>query len=290
MTDPARIRARRSVLYMPGSNARAMDKARTLAADAIILDLEDAVAPSAKNDARARVAQAVATGGYGHREVLIRVNGAGTDWHDDDVRMAASSNADGVVLPKIESAEQVHAVQAALRRHGGERPLWAMIETPIGVLEVARIAAAGQDLVCLLMGTSDLAKDLRLPERAPVAGLTWSLGQSIVAARAFDLDVIDGVHLDLGDEAGFRSACQRGRAYGFDGKSLIHPSQIDVANSAFSPDSEEVERARRIIDAYAQAEAAGSGVTLLDGRLVENLHVELAERMLARVEAIERAS
>jgi citrate lyase subunit beta/citryl-CoA lyase len=279
------LRPRRSVLYMPGSNARAMQKARTLAADSVIFDLEDAVAPASKADARDLVAAAVAEGGYGHREVLIRVNAADTPWHEQDMAMVAASSADAAVLPKVESALAVANAASQLRASNGARPLWAMIETPLGVLASVEIAGAGNNLACLLMGTSDLAKDLRLPEPA-IAGVTWSLGQAVVAARAYGLDVIDGVHLDLSDEAGFRSACQRGRAFGFDGKSLIHPSQIAMANDVFAPDEAAVERSHRVIEAYTQAEAAGSGVVLLDGKLVESLHVELAQRVLSVAAAI----
>lgn len=288
MSQSQTLRPRRSVLYMPGANQRAMAKARTLAADGIILDLEDAVAPDAKAQARGYVAEAVAEGGYQPREVLIRINPLDSPWGLDDLAMAASLPIDGLVVPKIESAEMVNDVARRLAEHGSEDlPIWAMVETPIAVMRIADIALNARNLGCLLMGTSDLSKELRLPHDAPVAGLMWSLAQAVVAARAAGVDVIDGVHLDIQDADGFKSACQRARAYGFDGKSLIHPSQIEVANKTFGPSAADVEHAGRVQAAHADAIARDSGVAVLDGKLVENLHVDMAERTLAVHQAIE---
>ena len=284
------IRLRRSVLYMPGSNERAMDKARSLNADTIILDLEDAVAPGVKEDAREKVAENVRAGGFGQREVLVRVNAVGTPWHDEDMDMAIAVPCDGIVLPKVEDGSTVQRVAAPIADSSGEKRLWAMLETPQGILKAAEIAASSTALSCLLMGTTDLANELRLPEGAPVAGLTWSLGASVVAARAHGLDIIDGVHLDIKDEASFRQACQRARAYGFDGKSLIHPSQIEPANVAFAPDTSALEHAERTIAAYEEAEASGSGVAVLDGKLVEHLHVKTAQRTITLARAVQAKS
>jgi citrate lyase subunit beta / citryl-CoA lyase len=280
------MRPRRSVLYMPGINERAMDKARSLPADCIILDLEDAVAPASKDIARETIAKTLVDGGYGNREVLVRVNSADTPWHESDLAMAMKSSAHGIVLPKIESPDAVAQVESALRETGASKRLWAMIETPVGVLNAAFIAAASDALDCLLMGTTDLANELRLPDKSAIAGLTWSLGSTVVAARAHGLDVIDGVHLDLQDASGFGQACQRARAFGFDGKSLIHPKQIAAANDVFAPDSSALDRAHRTIEAYREAESAGTGVAVLDGKLVEALHVTQSERTIALAQAI----
>ena len=268
-------RPRRSALYMPGANVRAMEKARTLACDVVILDLEDAVAPDAKDAARRQVADALATGGFGRREVAVRVNGAGTPWSAADLEMAAASACDAVLLPKVEAAPAL----------GLAKPLWCMIETPRGVLRAEAIAAA-DGVECLVMGTSDLTSDLRArhaPDRLPMLA---SLSLCLLAARAHGCAILDGVHLDLGDEAGFARACAQGRELGFDGKTLIHPKQIAAANAAFGPDEAEVAQARRVIAAHERAEREGKGVVLLDGRLVENLHVAEARRTLAIAEAV----
>ena len=283
------LKPRRSVLYMPGANQRAMAKARTLAADGVILDLEDAVAPDAKGTARNNVASAVHEGGYEPREVLVRINPLDSPWGPEDLAMAASLPIHGIVVPKIESAEMVNDVARRLAEHGSEAlPIWAMVETPIAVMRIADIALNSRNLGCLLMGTSDLSKELRLPHDAPVAGLMWSLAQSVVAARAAGVDIIDGVHLDIKDSDSFRAACQRARAYGFDGKSLIHPNQIDIANETFAPSAEDVEHAGRVQTAHAEALTRASGVAVLDGKLVENLHVEQATRTMAVHAAIQR--
>ena len=266
---------------MPGANSRAMEKARTLAADTLILDLEDAVAPAAKSDAREQVIAAVNAGGFGDREVTVRINPLDSRWGQADLAAISKLPVDGLVVPKVESAEMIQAVFQGLRDSPTSIPIWAMLETPKAILRSADIAANSPGLACILMGTSDLSKDLRLPTDAPVAGLMWSLGHCVVAARAAGLDIIDGVHLDLGDELGFKAGCQRAKALGFDGKSLIHPKQLALANEIFGVSATDVEHARRIIEAHADAEQAGSGVAVLDGKLVENLHVEQARRALA---------
>jgi len=282
------VRPRRSVLYMPGSNARALEKARTLPADGLILDLEDAVAPAAKAEARAGVVAVLARGGYGYRETVVRVNGPSTPWGADDLAAAARSGADAVLLPKVEGAEEVRAAERALDAAGAPESLrlWCMIETPRGVLAAPEIAAATPRLACLVAGTSDLVKDLRARHTPGRAEVLASLSLVVLAARASGLAALDGVHLDLADDAGFEAACRQGRDLGFDGKTLIHPKTIDAANRAFAPAAEEVAAARRIIDAHAEAERAGSGVVVVDGRLVEALHVEEARRTVALAEAI----
>jgi citrate lyase subunit beta/citryl-CoA lyase len=287
------IRPRRSLLYVPGSNPRALDKARTLDADGLILDLEDAVTPDAKVAARERVVAAVQAGGWGPREVLVRVNAADTPWGADDLGALAGSGADGLVLSKVERPETVRAAEAALREAGApdSLALWCMIETPLGVLNAAAIAGsssrqAGGRLAGLILGTSDLAKDLRAAHEPGRQPLLTALGLCLLAGRAHGLVVIDGVHLDLEDEAGFAESCRQGAALGFDGKSLIHPKTIAAANAAFAPSTEAVETALRVIAAHAAAREAGQGVTVVDGRLVEALHVSDAERVLALHRAI----
>jgi len=286
------IRPRRSLLYVPGSNPRALDKARTLDVDGLILDLEDAVAPGAKVAARERVVAAVSAGGWGPREVLVRANAADTPWGADDLAALAGSGADGIVLSKVERPETVKAAEAALTAAGApiSLALWCMIETPLGVLNSAAIAGSSPRLAGLILGTSDLAKDLRAayePGRQP---LLTALGLCLLAGRAYGLAVIDGVHLDLEDEAGFAESCRQGAALGFDGKSLIHPKTLAAANAAFAPSTEAVETALRVIAAHAAALTAGQGVTVVDGRLVEALHVSDAERVVAMHRAIAERS
>jgi citrate lyase subunit beta / citryl-CoA lyase len=270
------VRPRRSALYMPGANARAMEKARGLACDVVILDLEDAVAPAAKAEARRLVAAALAAGGFGRREVVVRVNGPQTPWGPDDLAMAEASACDAILLPKAESAPALRSA----------KPLWCMVETPLGVLRAEAIAAA-EGVECLVMGTSDLTKDLRARHAADRLPMLASLSLCLLAARAHGRAILDGVHLDLADAQGFERACVQGRELGFDGKTLIHPSQIAAANAAFGPSAGEVEQARRVVGAFEQAEREGRGVAVLDGRLVENLHVAEARRTLALAEALE---
>ncbi len=285
----ATFRPRRSVLYMPGSNARAQEKAKTIPADAIILDLEDAVAPDAKAAARETVCNSVHQGGYGGREMIIRINGLDTPWGVEDIRAAVSVQPDAILVPKVESAEMVHKVESLMTASGAlaTTAIWCMIETPRGILKVADIAAASPRLGALVMGTSDLVKDVHArhtPLRLP---MLTSLSLSILAARAEGLAVLDGVYLDLQDAAGFRDACVQGLEFGFDGKTLIHPSQVEPCNEVYAPDAAEVDLSRRIIEAFAAAEKEGKGVVVVDGKLVENLHVENARRVVALAEAIE---
>jgi citrate lyase subunit beta/citryl-CoA lyase len=282
------VRPRRSVLYVPGSNARALEKARALPVDALILDLEDAVAPSAKEEARRTVGAALQAGGFGHREVTVRVNGAATPWGAADLAFAARCGADAVVLPKVESPDEVRAAERALVQAGAPEGLglWCMIETPRGVLAAPSIAAASPRLAALVMGTSDLVKDLRARHTAARTEVLYALGAVLLAARASGLVALDGVHLDLADDAGFEAACRQGRELGFDGKTLIHPKTVDVANRVFAPTEAELADATKIIAAHAEAEAAGRGVVVVDGRLVEALHVEMARRVVAFARAI----
>jgi len=286
MPDP--IRLRRSLLFMPAANERALAKSRELPADGLIFDLEDAVAPDMKKRARAMAAGEVGQGGYGRRELVLRVNALETEWGEADLNMASAMRIDAVLLPKVESAERVRAALAVLDTAGAPKELavWCMIETPRGVLAAAEIAGASPRVAALVMGTSDLTKDLRArdtPDRMP---LLTSLQLVLLAARAHGLAALDGVHLDLADEAGFAAACVQGRALGFDGKTLIHPKQIAPANAAFAPGGDEVAQAKKIIAAHEAALAAGQGIVVVDGRLVENLHVEAAQRVLALTEAI----
>jgi len=287
-SDPNAARPRRSVLYMPGSNARALEKGRSLDADGLILDLEDAVSPGQKAEARAQVVQALADGGYGHREILLRVNGLDTEWGEVDIAAAATSGADAVLLPKVESAEAVQRAEALLEKHGApkEMTLWCMMETPRGILRAESIADATPRLAGFVMGTSDLAKDLHAAHTPMRLPLLVGLSTSLLAARAAGLAILDGVYLDLNDAEGFAESCQQGVELGFDGKTLIHPKQLAAANEAFAPSAEQVAFSRRIIEAHAAAEAEGKGVVLVDGKLIENLHVEAAHRLVTMADAI----
>jgi citrate lyase subunit beta / citryl-CoA lyase len=282
------IRPRRSVLFLPGSNPRALEKARSLPADSLIFDLEDAVAPEVKDTARSGVAAALAIGGYAPRELVLRVNPLDTPWGHADLATAATLPIDAVLLPKVENAERVRLTIALLDSLGAppELSLWCMIETPLGVLAAAEIAGASPRLGALVLGTSDLTKDLHARETRDRLPLMTALGLVLLAARAHGRAVLDGVHLDLADAEGFVAACRQGREFGFDGKTVIHPQQIGPANAAFTPTAEEVARARRIIAAYAAASAAGKGAARIEGRLVEALHVEEARLTLMLVEAI----
>lgn len=273
---------------MPASNARALDKARTLPADALIFDLEDAVAPDAKAGARAMAVAAVRSGGYGRREIIVRVNGLDTVWGRDDLAAVAKSGAAAVLLPKVESAAAVTAALAALDAHGAPETMaaWCMLETPSGILGAEAIAAASPRVGALVMGTSDLTAELGARPTRDRMPLATSLGLAVLAGRAHGRVVLDGVHLDLDDDDGFAAACRQGRDMGFDGKTLIHPKQIAAANAAFSPSPGEIARARRVIGAHGTAAAAGRGVAVLDGRLIENLHAAEASRLIAVADAI----
>lgn len=287
MTSPA-LRPRRSVLYMPGANERAMDKARTLDCDAIIFDLEDAVAADAKSTARQSVERMVSEGGYGHRELVVRVNGLDTPWGPDDVAVAAGLPVDALLFPKVERVAQLGEIEAAVDAAGGTGlPLWLMIETPLGVLDVREVVAGSDRVQVLVMGTSDLVKELRAAHIESRQNLSLALQHCLLVARVAGLDVLDGVHLDFRNLESFEAACRQGRAMGFDGKTLIHPTQIDLANAVFGFSSEAVADARAVLEVWQAAQAARKGVAELDGRLIENLHAAEAERVLAFAAALE---
>jgi len=286
------IRPRRSVLYMPGSNARALEKAKTLPADALILDLEDAVAPDQKHEARAQVVEAVKAGGYGNREITIRVNGFDTAWYRDDIKAAAIAGANAVLVPKVSTPGDIERAAGDLKAAGAPDGLnlWAMMETPLAMLNAADIARAGSQtsprLTCFIMGTNDLAKDTRArltPSREPM--LAW-LSTCIAAGRAYGIDIVDGVYNDFRNEAGFVAECAHGVDIGMDGKTLIHPGQVAPCNEAFSPSADEIEWARKIIAAFELPENSGKGAITVDGKMVELLHAEMARRTVAIADAI----
>jgi len=291
MTDVT-ARPRRSVLYMPGSNARAMEKAREIPADALILDLEDAVAPDAKEEARAQVVHAVTQGGYGKREIVIRVNGLDTPWGIDDIKAAVAAKPDAILVPKINSAEDVARAETALMQAGADPKLrlWCMIETPLAILNIQSIAAKAQEphsrMSVWVMGTNDIAKELRAAHTADRIPMLTSLGLSIIAARAYGIVALDGVYNDIKNEEGFAAVCEQGRDMGFDGKTLIHPSQVAPCNTIFSPDPDTVAFARKTIEAFELPENKGKGVLKVDGRMVEILHAEIAKRTVAIADAI----
>jgi citrate lyase subunit beta/citryl-CoA lyase len=282
------ILPRRSVLYMPGANERALEKAKGLDADALILDLEDAVAPDAKAEARDRVCAAASSGEYGSKEVAIRVNGLTTQWHAADIAAAAKAGPAAVVVPKVDSVADVHAIERGLEAGGApdSTKIWAMVETPVAMLHAEEIAAASERLTVLVMGTNDLAKELHaehVPGRQP---LLTGLGLCLLAARATGKVILDGVYNDIKDEAGFEAECLQGRQMGFDGKTLIHPSQLEPANRIWAPTAEAVEDAAALIATFEEAIAAGKGVVTHNGRMIENLHVDNARRILAVADAI----
>jgi citrate lyase subunit beta/citryl-CoA lyase len=290
MTVP--IRPRRSVLYMPGSNARAIEKARTLPVDGVILDLEDAVAPEAKEAARRRVAEAVKAGGFGAREVFVRVNGIDTPWHADDMYAAAQAAPDAILVPKVSAVEQLDRIGQRLldMKVDLKTRIWAMIETPEAIFNINALAAKAHDsetrLAGFVMGTNDLAKETRariVPGRAPM--LSW-LARCLLAAHAHRIDILDGVYNDIGNAEGFAAECAQARDMGFDGKTLIHPNQIDPCNAAFSPSPDEVAQARKTIAAFDLPENRDKGVVQIDGRMVERMHAEMARRTVAIAEAI----
>ena len=287
-----KIRPRRSVLYMPGANDRALEKARSLPADALILDLEDSVAPDAKLAARDKVIAAVKSGGYGAREIVIRVNALDTPWGADDLKAAASVKADAILVPKVSRPGDMVSAAKLLKAHAApaETRLWAMMETPLAILnarDIASVAAdADQRFSCLVLGTNDLLKESRARALGDRFAIVPWLAMSVLAARSYGLDVIDGVYNDFKDEAGFRAECEQGRTLGMDGKTLIHPSQIEPCNQIFSPSDEEVSWSRKVIEAFALPEHRGKGVITVDGRMVERLHLVMAERVVAIWEAI----
>jgi citrate lyase subunit beta / citryl-CoA lyase len=285
MTAP---RPLRSVLYMPGSNTRALEKAKTLPADALILDLEDAVAPDAKATARQQVCDAARSGEYGERVVTIRVNGLDTEWHADDIAAAAAARPAAVVVPKVNSAAEVLRIEELLVDAGADPSvaIWAMIETPTAILRVAEIAAATDRLTTFVMGTNDLLSELRALHTPERTSLVHALAQCVLAARAHDKTILDGVYNDVKDDEGFLVECRQGRVMGFDGKTLIHPGQVEPCNAAFAPSERDIEHARAVIEAFDASLREGKGVATVDGKLIENLHVADAKRVLAFAEAI----
>jgi citrate lyase subunit beta/citryl-CoA lyase len=286
------IRPRRSVLYMPGSNARAIEKARTLPVDSVILDLEDAVAPDAKAAARDQVAAAVKAGGFGAREVFIRVNGIETPWHADDMAAAARAGPDAILVPKVGTVGTLERIGQRLldMKVNMKTRVWAMIETPQAIFNINALAAEAHDsetrLAGFVLGTNDLAKETRariVPGRQPM--LSW-LARCLLAAHAHGVDILDGVYNDIGNAEGFAAECAQARDMGFDGKTLIHPSQVEPCNDVFSPSADEVAQARKIITAFDLPENKDKGVVQIDGRMVERMHAEMARRTVAIAEAI----
>jgi citrate lyase subunit beta/citryl-CoA lyase len=275
-------RPRRSVLFLPGTNARAHEKARTLPADALIFDLEDSVAPDAKAAARTQIAQSLRAGGYGKRELILRVNGAETQWQDDDLRFAAHLPIAGVLLPKVTGPDDVQSAETMLAGAGLKHrmPLWAMMEVPLAFMRAEAIAASTPHLRALVIGTEDLGKDLRIRAMPDRSTLMSALQICVLAARAHGLDPLDSVLPDFKDIDAFTAACRQGRDLGFAGKTLIHPDQIAPANETFAPSAEEIAEARRIVDAYAAAKAEGRAVAALDGRMIEQLHADTAQHVL----------
>ena len=290
-----KIRPRRSALYMPASNERALEKAKTLGVDAVIFDLEDSIGPDEKEHARTRACAAVSAGGYGSREVVVRVNGPGTPWADEDFASVAQSGADAVCVPKVESSEDAAAIREALDAGGAPHGLaiWAMIETPLGILNANEIGRAAPSdkypITVLLMGTNDIVKETRAAQTSDRLPMLASLSHCILVARAYGLDILDGVYNNFRDAEGLKAQCLQGRELGMDGKTLIHPGQIEICNEIFSPPADEIEEARKIIAAFEKDENKGKGVINLDGQMVELLHREMAMRTVAIADAIDEA-
>lgn len=293
MTQAAQFRPRRSCLYMPGANPRALQKAKTLSADMIILDLEDAVAPDAKTEARQVILDAVNQRAYGSREVVIRINGLDTPWGADDLAMAVSAKPDGILVPKVISGEQVMELDKALSDAGApaDLGLWVMIEMPLAILNIQGIAAAAHRtrLTGFVMGTNDLAKEFNAIPTPDRFAFQVPLALALAAARAYGLTAIDGVYNDIKNEDGLVAECEQGRTLGYDGKTLIHPAQLEPANRIFSPDPEDVAQAEAVIEAFALAENRGKGVIKVNGKMVELLHLEQARRLVAVNAAIQAA-
>ena len=281
------LRPRRSVLYMPSSNERALEKAKAIPCDALIFDLEDAVAPDAKEAARANAVAAAASGEYGHREITIRCNGLDTPWGADDLAAAARSGAAAVVIPKVNSVAYLEEVERLMDEAGApaDMNIWAMIETPTAIIDIRAIAHHGRVNV-LVMGTNDLIKELRTGVAADRAPLIPHLAQALLGAREADKVILDGVYNDVRDPDGFLVEAQQGQMLGFDGKTLVHPSQVEPTNDVWAPSEDEVDHSRRVIEAFEEAEAEGRGVITVDGRMIENLHVDNARRVLAVADAI----
>ena len=282
------VRPRRSVLYLPASNERALEKAKSLPVDGLILDLEDAVAPDAKSAARELACAAAVSGAYGMRELTIRINGLGSPWHEDDLAAVCAAGPAGIVVPKVSRADEVRSLASAMTAAGAPEhtSLWAMVETPRAILDCAAIGSASERLTVLVLGTNDLVKELGaqvVPGRTP---LVTALSMAVLGARAAGVAVLDGVYNDVRDADGFVAECRQGRELGFDGKTLIHPGQVETANRVFAPSDDEVDTARRTIAAFEAARAEGRAVATLDGRLVESLHVDTAHRVLAMHAAV----
>ena len=271
----------RSVLYIPASKVRALDKARTLDCDAIIFDLEDAVTPDEKVTARATLAEELAKGGYGHRARIVRINGLDTEWGEDDAKAVASMDCDAVLLPKVDGPEQL----ATLKAITGDLPIWCMMETPRGVLNALSIADA-PGVGGFILGTNDLAKDIGCATGGDRSAMMTALQMCLMAARAAGIACVDGVFNAFKDEDGLRAECEQGRALGMDGKTLIHPAQLEIANAVFAPTEDQIDLARRQMAAFDEARARGEGVAVVDGKIVENLHIETARQTLARADAI----
>jgi len=284
-------RLRRSILYMPGSNARALEKGRGLAADGLILDLEDAVAPDAKERARSQITDALNEGGYGHRELIVRVNAMDTPWGKEDIAAMATSGAHGILLTKVDSAAMVQEAEALMAASNApdDMTIWTMMETPLGILHSEEIAFSSPRMGAFVLGTSDLAKDLHCAHTRERLPLITSLELCMLAARAAGIAVIDGVHLDLADDEGFEYSCRQGQEMGFDGKTLIHPKTIEMANNVYAPSEDDLQWSRTIIAAHGQAEKEGQGVIVVEGKLIENLHVKNAKRLVAMADAIAAA-
>lgn len=291
-TSNNRAKPLRSVLYMPGSNARALEKAKSLPADALILDLEDAVAPDAKEEARAQVCAAVKEGGYGSREIIIRVNSLRSPWGEDDIRAAADALPDAILVPKVNDASEVGLASDFIDKAGAPEgiKMWAMMETPLAMLNAREIAAAavedGCRLSCFVMGTNDIAKEIFCEQTEDRAPLMTSLQLCLLAARAYGLTILDGVYNDIANADGFQAVCRQGADMGFDGKTLIHPSQLGPCNDIFAPSAEEVEWSRKVIAEFAKPENHGRGVLKVDGRMAEILHADIARRIVAVADAI----
>jgi len=294
MTSTAQFRPRRSCLYMPGANPRALEKAKSLTADMLILDLEDAVAPDAKSAARQVISDAVKERAYGTREVVIRINGLDTQWGHDDLKMAVAAGPDGILVPKVISGEQVMKIDNALTEAGApaDLGLWVMIEMPLAILNIQEIAAAAQNsrLTGFVMGTNDLAKEFNAIATADRFAFQVPLALALAAARAYGLVAIDGVYNDIKNEDGLVAECEQGRILGFDGKTLIHPAQLESANRVFSPDPEDIAHAEAVIEAFSLAENQGKGVIKVNGKMTEILHLEQAKRLVAVNAAIKAAS
>ncbi len=286
------IRPRRSLLFMPGSNARALEKARNLAADCLILDLEDSVAPDAKAKAREQIAQAIAAKGFGKREIWVRTNSLDTPWWRDDVAMAGQAKPDGILVPKISTVDDLHAIAARLAEVGADSAIkvWAMIETARAVLDADKLGAASRDpktrLAGFVFGPNDIARETRIRMMPGRAAMIPMITHCVLAAHAHGLEMLDGPYSDFSNAAGFAEECAQGRDLGFDGKTLIHPSQIEACNAVFTPPAEEVAEARKIVAAFELPENATRGAIQLDGRMVERLHADMARRTIAIADAI----